>query len=76
VIEKEVGFGAGSGSIKQRYGSWYPDPDPHQNVTDPPHWNPGQRKSYEEKGGKSPGSYCRILIVKLAPSSSGTPVSR
>jgi hypothetical protein len=27
----------GSGSISQRYGSG--DPDPHQNVTDPQHWN-------------------------------------
>jgi hypothetical protein len=31
-----VGSGAGSGSIGQRYGSG--DPDPPQNVTDPPHW--------------------------------------
>ncbi len=28
--------GVGSASISQRYGS--PDPDPHQNVTDPQHW--------------------------------------
>ncbi len=26
----------GSGSVNERYGS--PDPDPHQNVTDPEHW--------------------------------------
>ncbi len=26
----------GAGSISKRYGS--PDPDPHQNVTDPQHW--------------------------------------
>ncbi len=30
------GVGSGSGSISQRYGS--EDPNPHQNVTDPPHW--------------------------------------
>jgi hypothetical protein len=28
----------GVGSISQRYGSGNPDPDPHQNVTDPQHW--------------------------------------
>ena len=35
-LESGVGFGSGarSGSISQRYGSG--DPDPHQNVTDPP----------------------------------------
>jgi hypothetical protein len=27
----------GVGSISQRYGSGHPDPDPHQNVTDPQH---------------------------------------
>jgi hypothetical protein len=34
-MKKGVGFGVGSGSISQRYGSG--DPDPHQNVTDPQH---------------------------------------
>jgi hypothetical protein len=29
---------AGSGSISQRHGSPFPDPDPYQNVTDPQHW--------------------------------------
>jgi hypothetical protein len=29
----------GSGSISQRHGSSDPDPDPHQNVMDPQHWN-------------------------------------
>jgi hypothetical protein len=29
--------GVGSGSFIQRYGSGDPDPDPHQNVTDPQH---------------------------------------
>jgi hypothetical protein len=24
--------------ISQKYGSWDPDPDPQQNVTDPQHW--------------------------------------
>jgi hypothetical protein len=33
-----VGSRVGSGSISQRYGSGDPDPDPHQNVTDPQHW--------------------------------------
>jgi hypothetical protein len=28
----------GIGSISQRYGSRDPDPDPHQNVTNPQHW--------------------------------------
>ncbi len=28
------GVGSGSGSVSERYGS--ADPDPHQNVTDPP----------------------------------------
>jgi hypothetical protein len=28
----------GVGSISQRYRSGDPDPDPHQNVTDPLHW--------------------------------------
>jgi hypothetical protein len=30
--------GVGSGSIDQRYRFGDPDPDPHQNVTDPQHW--------------------------------------
>jgi hypothetical protein len=44
-MKKGVGSGVGSGSgsrsgfISQRYGSWDPDPDPHQNVTDPQHWS-------------------------------------
>ncbi len=33
--------GSGSGSISQRHGS--SDPDPHQNVMDPQHWNPPVR---------------------------------
>ncbi len=42
-MKKGVGSVAGSGSeagsisISQRYGSGEPDPDPHQNVTDPQH---------------------------------------
>jgi hypothetical protein len=31
------GVGSGSESIGQRYGSGDPEPDPHQNVTDPQH---------------------------------------
>jgi hypothetical protein len=31
-MKKEVG------SISQKYGSGDPDPDPHQNVTDPQHY--------------------------------------
>ncbi len=34
-MKKEVGSRVGSGSTTQRYGSGDPDPDPHQNVTDP-----------------------------------------
>jgi hypothetical protein len=36
---KKLGFVAGSGygSGSQRFGS--ADPDPHQNVKDPEHWN-------------------------------------
>jgi hypothetical protein len=30
--------GVRSASIGQRYGSVDPDPDPHQNDTDPQHW--------------------------------------
>ncbi len=39
-MKKGVGSWVGSGSIIQRYGSGDldPDPDPHQNVTDPQHW--------------------------------------
>ncbi len=33
------GGGSGSGSISKRYKSG--DPDPHQNVTDPQHWQAG-----------------------------------
>jgi hypothetical protein len=29
----------GVGSIIQRYGSGDPEPDPHQNVTDPQYWS-------------------------------------
>jgi hypothetical protein len=35
---KSMKKGVGSGSISQRYGSGDPDPDAHQNVTDPQHW--------------------------------------
>jgi hypothetical protein len=38
LLKKGVGSGVGSGSISQRYGSKNPDPNPHQNVTDPQHW--------------------------------------
>jgi hypothetical protein len=37
-LKKGVRSDVGSGSISQRYGSGYSDPDPHQNVTDPRHW--------------------------------------
>jgi hypothetical protein len=39
-MKKGVGVvsGLGAGFISQRYGSGDPDPDPHQNVTDPQHW--------------------------------------
>jgi hypothetical protein len=36
-MKKGVGYGAGSGSISQRYGSGDPDLDPHQYVTNPQH---------------------------------------
>jgi hypothetical protein len=36
-VRSEVGFGSGSRSISQRYGSADLDPDPHQNVTDLQH---------------------------------------
>ncbi len=36
---EESGSASGSGSISQRHGSV--DPDPHQNVMDPQHWDPG-----------------------------------
>jgi hypothetical protein len=37
-MKKEVGsgVGSGSGSISHRFGSGYPDADPHQKVKDPP----------------------------------------
>jgi hypothetical protein len=38
-MTKIAGSGSESGSISQRHGS--ADPDPHQNVTDPQHWNRG-----------------------------------
>jgi hypothetical protein len=38
VVGSGVGAGSGSGSISQRYRSGDPNPDPHQNVTDPQHW--------------------------------------
>jgi hypothetical protein len=36
-MTKIAGSGSGSGSISQRHGSVYPDPDPHQNVMNPEH---------------------------------------
>jgi hypothetical protein len=38
-LKKGIGsrVGSGFGSMGQRYESG--DPDPHQNVTDPQHWN-------------------------------------
>jgi hypothetical protein len=38
-MKKRVGSAvrSGSGPVSQRYGSGDPDPDPHQNVTDPQH---------------------------------------
>jgi hypothetical protein len=38
-MTKIAGSGSESGSISQRHGSADPDPDPHQNVMDPEHWN-------------------------------------
>ncbi len=39
-LKKEFGsrVGSGSESISRTYGSGDPDPDLHQNVTDPQHW--------------------------------------
>ncbi len=37
VTEERVRNGVGSGFISQSYGSQDPDPDWHQNVTDPQH---------------------------------------
>jgi hypothetical protein len=39
VNDENVGSGTRSGSISQGHGS--PDPNPHQNVMDPQHWNFG-----------------------------------
>jgi hypothetical protein len=36
-MKNGVGSGVGSGSISQRYGSWDPDPDPHQNIMNSQH---------------------------------------
>jgi hypothetical protein len=36
---KIAGSGSEPGSINQRHGSADPDPDPHQIVMDPQHWN-------------------------------------
>ncbi len=51
-MKKEFGSGGGSGSgagfISQRYGSGDPDPDSHQNVTDPQQLPP-QKNSRSEK---------------------------
>jgi hypothetical protein len=35
---KTAGTRFESGSISQRYGSADPDPDAHQNIMDPQHW--------------------------------------
>jgi hypothetical protein len=37
---------AGSGFISQRHGSADPDPDPHQNVTDPQQWSLGTNSQF------------------------------
>ncbi len=37
VTDEIAGFGAGSGSVIQRYGSADPDLWPYLNVTDPQH---------------------------------------
>jgi hypothetical protein len=43
LLKKGIGSGDGSrsGSISQKYGSGDPDPDRHQNVTDPQQTNAG-----------------------------------
>jgi hypothetical protein len=38
-LKKGVGSGVRSGSVSQRYGS--PEPDRHQNITDPQHLGGG-----------------------------------
>jgi hypothetical protein len=48
-MKKGVGSGVGSGYINQRYGSGYPDP--HQNVTDPQHWEIGIITLEQSPGG-------------------------
>ncbi len=44
--------GSESGSISQRHGS--ADPDPHQNVMDPQHWQEPCRRQPQEEGGHHP----------------------
>jgi hypothetical protein len=45
-LKTGVGSVVGSGCIRQIYGSVDPDPDPHQNVTDPQHCYNVQHLSY------------------------------
>ncbi len=48
---KIAGSGSESGSICQRHGSADSDPDPHQNVMDPQHWQKPSRRQPPEEGG-------------------------
>ncbi len=54
---------AGSRSTIQRHGSADPDPDPHQNVTDPQHWF--KVVSVENDSKPSP---IRALFLKMVTS--------
>ncbi len=49
----KIAAGSKSGSISQRHGSAYPDPDPHQNVMDPQHCHKGTKAFLK---GRQPGS--------------------
>ena len=65
-MKKGVGFGVGSGSIIQRYGSG--DPDPHQNVMDPRHClklpSQGAALSWKERREFVPVEYGELEHVE------------
>jgi hypothetical protein len=70
---KIAGSGSDSGSISQRHRS--ADPDPHQNVMDPQHWNISISCGDFVTIGRTEASMQDITVARLQSTRVQTPLS-
>jgi hypothetical protein len=63
--------GSGSGTINQRHGTAYQDPDPPQNVMDPQHCLLLMDPDPDPRGQKTLGSGFKIPVLRIRNSDSG-----